>query len=330
MIFKYPVYLLLIFPLVLWFWKQKSKPSAVLFSSLQSFKSLGIKWPKVWRLLLKLLRFFILLLMVITLAQPQRVHQLNQRSVEGIDIVLAMDLSYSMMAEDIRPNRLEKASQTVADFVQKRDTDRLALVVFAGDALTRSPLTFDRQILTERLQGLKAGDAGDGTAIGAAIATGINRLKNSSAASKIIILLTDGENNAGYIDPINAAQLAQEMGIKIYSIGIGKEGGAAIPYIHPRLGKQYLKTSTGRLIRTRLDESLLMQIAKRTGGRYFRAKDSASLDAIYQDINELERSKIQTQAIRRVQDYFPTFLGLIFALLFIEQVLIRLVGVSLP
>ena len=241
--------------------------------------------------LLKMLRFIVIALLILTLAQPQLSQSRAQRFAEGIDILLALDVSESMRAEDFEgANRLQTAKTVIHDFLRHRENDRVGLVVFSGESFTLCPLTLDYPVLMGLLGDMTVSMGGqlqDGTAIGDAMATAIHRLRASQAKTQIVILLTDGENNAGTIDPGTAATLAQSFGIKVYTIGMGKEGGALIPYEDTTFGKRY------REVLTYLDEDTLRQIASITGARYFRATDTQSLTRIYTEIDQFEKTKFE-------------------------------------
>ena len=228
---------------------------------------------------------------------------------EGIDIVLALDISGSMGAEDYKPrNRLYVAKTVISDFIQERTNDRIGMVVFAGRSFTQCPLTLDYDVLLGLLDQVEIGLTEDGTAIGMGIANSVNRLRQSSAESKVVILLTDGVNNTGAIDPVTAAKAAKALGIKIYSIGIGKEEGAPIPVDDPVLGRTYARNRDGSLALTEIDEETLQQVARITGGFYFKATDAEMLSHIYQRIDALERTEMKVIAYSRYTELFGYFL----------------------
>lgn len=238
--------------------------------------------------ILKVLRFVILALLVITLARPQLSQSREHQSAKGIDILLVLDISESMRAEDFEgANRIQTAKSVVNDFLTHRENDRIGLVVFAGESFTLCPLTLDYSALVELLGDVEIGQLEDGTAIGEALTTATQRLRASASKTKIVILLTDGENNAGSINPGAAAALAHADGIKVYTIGMGKAGGARIPYADITFGKRY------REVLTYLDEDTLKQIARTTGGRYFRATDTQSLKQIYAEIDRFEKTQFE-------------------------------------
>ncbi len=237
---------------------------------------------------LRVLRFIILALLIVTLARPQLSQSHAYRLAEGIDILLVLDISESMRAEDFEgANRIQTAKSVINNFLVHRENDRIGLVVFAGESFTLCPLTLDYPVLVELLSDVKLGQLEDGTAIGDALATATHRLRVSQSKTKIVILLTDGENNAGSIAPETAASLAESFGIKVYTIGMGKEGGARIPYADTTFGKRY------REVLTYLDENTLKLIASTTGGSYFRATDGQSLKQVYTEIDRFEKTKFE-------------------------------------
>lgn len=239
--------------------------------------------------ILRITRFIVLALLIVTLARPQLSQSREHKFTEGIDILLVLDLSESMRAEDFEgSNRIQTAKSVVNDFLTHRQNDRIGFVVFAGESFTLCPLTSDYSVLAELLRDVEIGQLKDGTAIGDALATATHRLRTSESKTKIVILLTDGENNAGSIEPGTAASFAQSFEIKVYTIGMGKEGGARIPYADTTFGKRY------REVLTYLDEDTLKWIANITGGRYFRATDTQSLKQIYAEIDRFEKTKFET------------------------------------
>ena len=239
--------------------------------------------------LLRVLRFIVLSLLIITLARPQLSQSREHSIAQGIDILLVLDISESMRAEDFAgANRIQTAKSVIKAFLAHRENDRIGLVIFAGESFTLCPLTLDYAVLAELLSDVEIGQLEDGTAIGDALATATHRLRASASKTKIVILLTDGENNAGSITPETAAVLAASDGIKVYTIGMGKEGGARIPYADTTFGKRY------REVLTYLDEGTLKQIANATGGSYFRATDTQSLQQIYAEIDRFEKTKFET------------------------------------
>lgn len=246
-----------------------------------------------------LLRILAICLLIIALARPQSHLEEENVSSEGIDIVMVMDVSSSMLARDFEPNRLVAAKEVAAEFVNGRPNDRIGLVVFAGESFTQCPITTDHMVLLNLLKDIKDGMIEDGTAIGMGLATAVNRLKESETKSKVVILLTDGVNNSGFIDPITATDAAMQFGVRVYTIGVGTKGMAPYPF-------QYGNRIVYKDVEVRIDEKLLAEIAKLTGGQYFRATDNESLETIYKEIDTLEKSKIQVATISRDQEeFFP-------------------------
>ncbi|MFC1754755.1 VWA domain-containing protein [Thermoproteota archaeon] len=331
--FANPEFLLLLIVLAAFAFWQRRKPyfSTVTFSDISTVKTLANPWLRWIRNAFFVLRYGCLILIIITLARPQGVSFERNVVTEGVDILLALDVSGSMRAEDFKPeNRLSVAKKTIEAFVQKRQSDRIGLVVFGADAYTVCPLTLDYGILLNFLTSIKIDMAGDGTAIGMAIATALNRLKTSESKSKIIVLLTDGENNMGEIDPVSAADLAKKMGVKVYTIGVGKQGGAPIPIEDPVYGKVYARAPDGQLILTLLDEATLQAIAQRTNGQYFRATDEKALADIYEIIDRLEKTKIKTKQFFVFTEHFYVLLWVIFCLIVLEWIVYKLVFVMVP
>jgi len=250
-------------------------------------------------------------LLIIAIARPQSTTKRQNVSIEGIDIVLGLDISGSMLAQDLKPDRLEAAKNVSLDFFTGRPNDRIGLVVFAGEAFTQCPLTTDHVIIEDMLDDIKSGMIQDGTAIGDGLATAINRLKESQAISKVIILLTDGQNNAGSIAPLSAAEIAKIYGIRIYTIGVGTKGFAPYPVQTP-FGIQYQN------MEVKIDEELLQKVANMTDGKYFRATDNTRLKEVYQEIDRLEKSKIDVTEFRKKHEEFLNLVIFAFILLALE------------
>ena len=244
---------------------------------------------------------------LLALARPQRQFVERNQEAEGIDIVLAMDVSTSMLALDFEPDRLEASKAVAQTFLADRPFDRFGLVVFAGEAFAQSPLTLDHAMVGAMLAELQTGQLDDGTAIGMGLASAINRLRDSDAPSKVVILLTDGDNNAGEIDPRRAAELAAEFGIRVYTIGVGSNGQALSPV------RGWDQAVCMQYVRVRIDEALLREVAAETGGRYFRATDNESLAAIYAEIDRLEKRPVTVNVSRRFEDLFAPLLGVALA-----------------
>ncbi|MCF8277604.1 MAG: VWA domain-containing protein [Flavobacteriales bacterium] len=261
------------------------------------------------------LRMLAISLIIVVLARPQSTSSWQDVTTEGIDIVMALDISGSMLAEDFKPNRLEAAKKVAKTFIGSRPNDRLGLVVFAGESFTQCPLTTDHSVILNLFNDVKSGMLQDGTAIGMGLGTSIKRLKDSEAISKVVILLTDGDNNSGSIAPGTAAEIAKEFGIRVYTIGVGTRGTAPYPQVDP----------FGRTVYTdmevKINEELLTRIAEMTGGKYFRATDNASLEEVYTEIDELEKSKIDVTEYRKRKEEFLPFAIVALLLLGIEVLL---------
>lgn len=270
------------------------------------------------------LRLLAIVAMVIALARPVVVHHESETTTEGVDIVLAMDISGSMLARDFTPDRLSAAKRLATEFVAERTGDRLSVVAFAGEAFTQCPLTADQAAVGTMLSRLRSGVVEDGTAIGNGLATAINRLRESSAKSKVVVLLTDGVNNRGQISPIMAAEIARDLGIKVYTIGVGSRDKAPMPAIDP-FGNQ-----TFVMADVEIDEELLRNIASTTSGRYFRANDNEALRNIYQQINELEKSEVQVTHYTSYDELFGRWLLLALLLLALEFIVARVILNRLP
>lgn len=313
-------FFLLAIPLLfgIWYWWRYNKIFPELkLSSLESFKSLGSSILGKTKSLIPAIRALAFSLIVIALARPQSSLKEENISTEGIDIVLTMDISGSMKARDLQPDRLEAAKQVAIDFVSGRPTDRIGLVVFAGESFTQCPLTTDHAMLKKLISEMKEGLVEDGTAIGMGLATAANRLNESEAKSKVIILVTDGENNAGFIDPLTATDIAVQYGLRVYTIGAGTIGMAPYPF---QMGGRTIYQN----VEVKIDEDLLKNIADQTGGKYFRATDNKSLKKIFNEIDTLEKSKIKIASIQRVSEEFhPFVIGAMILLLF--EILLRYV-----
>ena len=307
--------LLLLLPLFIW-WEIKRSgrtQATVMVSSVRAFRR-----TRSWKTTLRPLPFIFRLLayscLVIALARPQTRNDEQLVNGEGIDIVLCLDISGSMLAQDFTPNRMEAAKNVAAEFIDNRPTDRIGLVILSGESFTMCPLTTDRNMLKAQLVQVHSGLLEDGTAIGSGLATGVDRLRNSPSKSKVIILLTDGENNGGLIDPNTAKEIAKEVGVRVYTIGMGTEGYAPVPVQTP--GGVIMQRE-----KVNIDEKLLTQIANETGGHYYRAKDNESLRDIYSEIDRLEKSKIEVTTLHRFTEEFFPFALLAAAFLFLELVL---------
>ncbi len=292
----------------------------------KQYANLNIPNTKVWSNyksvrgsllpLLPILRFFSMAFILIALARPQSTSTDEKITSYGIDMVISIDVSSSMLAQDFEPDRLEAAKDVASDFISKRPSDRIGLVIFGGESFTQVPITTDHKIVQSQLKKIKNGLLVDGTAIGMGIGTAINRLKDSEAESKVIILMTDGVNNAGLIDPITAAEAAVQYDVKVYTIGIGTKGEAYMPaYLLPDGTMKY------EYLPVEIDEALLIEIAKSTGGKYYRATDKKSLENIYSEIDELEKTEIESSQTVKVKELFYIFAALAILFLFLEQFL---------
>ncbi|MDA0682355.1 MAG: VWA domain-containing protein [Bacteroidetes bacterium] len=315
---------LLIIPIAILIWyilKYKFVSSTILFSDTHSI-SKTITLKQRLRHLPYLLKIIATALLIIAIARPQSTANWEESTTEGIDIVLAMDISGSMLARDLKPDRLEASKDVAMDFISKRKNDRVGLVIFAGESFTQCPLTTDHNVLLNLFKDVKSGMVEDGTAIGMGLATAVNRLKDSKAISKVIILLTDGVNNSGMVPPLTAAEIAQKFGIRVYTIGVGTEGFAPYPFQTP-FGIQYQD------VEVKIDEKSLQDIAILTDGKYFRATNNNSLKEIYKDIDALEKSKIEvTEFHKRSEEFLPfalwalglLFLGFILQITYLKQI----------
>jgi Ca-activated chloride channel homolog len=319
MTFNNPEYLfllLLLVPMIFWYVKEMHKSDASLqISSHRSLLTLAkSKRLKMMHLPFGL-RSLAVALLIIALARPQASNSWRTESTEGIDIMLALDISGTMLAEDLKPNRLEASKDVASEFILSRPNDNIGLVVFAGESFTQCPLTTDHAVLVNLFKGIEYGIIEDGTAIGLGLANAVNRIKDSKAKSKVIILLTDGSNNRGDIAPITAAEIAKTFGIRIYAIGVGSYGKVSIPVPTP-MGVQY------QLMDSEFDEKSLQEIAAMTGGNYFRATNNDKLRSIYQEIDKLEKTKINVKEYSKKNEEY--YLFALAALLFlILEVILR-------
>ena len=307
-------WLLLALPLaILWYaLTRKEQIASVKLSSTKAF--IGSSWLTKLKPLLLALRLLALAAVITALARPQ-IEDISTRTktTKGIDIVMAIDVSSSMLARDLKPNRLAALKEVAADFIEKRPNDRIGLVAYAGESYTKTPITSDKGIVQRALSDIIYGQLEDGTAIGMGLATSVNRLKESKAISKVIILLTDGVNNSGFIEPQTAADLAVEYDIKTYTIGLGTNGNALTPIAYKRDGSfQY------GMRQVEIDEKLLKEIAEVTGGKYFRATDNEKLEEIYNEINKLEKTEIEEFKYYKYEEKFRSWVFLAGVLLLME------------
>jgi Ca-activated chloride channel family protein len=290
--------------LVFWYLRRSDEETSDLrYSTLGPFAGLRPSLKERLHPLPFILRLAVIAVLIVALARPQTSASAENVYTEGIDIVLLLDISGSMLAEDFTPNRIEAAKAVAQDFIDGREHDRIGLVIFAGQSFTQCPMTLDYHVLKNLLRQVKPGMVEDGTAIGMAIAQGVNRLKDSKAKSKVMILLTDGVNNRGEIDPITAAQIAQTYGIRIYTIGVGTIGTAPYPVQTP-FGIRYQNMPVD------VDEKTLQTIASMTDGQYFRATNNRALRQIYSEIDKLEKTKIEVKQYRSYTDLYPLWAGL--------------------
>lgn len=319
MVFANPTYLyllLLLIPMIGWYiWKLRKSQASLQISSSEAFDAPeASSWKVYLRHVPFVLRMAAVAVLIIILARPQSTNSWQNTSTEGIDIVMAMDISSSMLAQDLKPNRLEASKDVAASFINGRPNDNIGLVVFAAESFTQCPLTTDHTVLLNLFKDIQPGIIQDGTAIGLGLANAVSRIKDSQAKSKVIILLTDGVNNAGEIAPVTAAEIAKTFGIRVYSIGVGTQGTAPYPF-QTAFGVQYQD------IPVEIDEPTLKQIAATTGGQYFRATDNASLKEIYSEIDKMEKTKISVQQYSKKQEEYKNWALLLFALLLVEILL---------
>lgn len=302
-------------PLALEWWRARRRRTGLRFSSVAPVKEAP---PTIWsriRGLPVLLRTGVLVLGILALARPQDRNVVQERYAEGVDIMLVLDTSTSMRAQDFTPNRFEAARDVAAEFIRGRVSDRLGLIVFAAKAYTQTPLTLDYDFLLRMLDEVEVGVIEDGTAIGTAIAMAVNRLKNSTAESKVLILLTDGQNNRGEIDPVTASDVAKAIGVRIYSIGVGAYGEAPFLFDDPFGGQRR------RMVPVEIDEDMLTAVAEKTGGRYFRATNKQALRDIYAEIGELETTELEERIYTDYKERYAAFLWPAFGLLLLEVLL---------
>ncbi len=305
-------------------WARGGRKSSIRFPAVDTVRASGEGVSRWLPQVPTALRVLALMAFIVALARPQTGSTTENVTTEGIDIVMAMDVSSSMYAEDLEPNRIEAAKLVGSAFVGGRGNDRIGLVAFAGQAFTQAPLTLDHGVVQGLMAELAVGMIEDGTALGMGLATAVKRLQASDAASKVVILLTDGRNNAGAIGPATAAQMAEALEVRVYTIGVGTRGTARVPFDDPLRGRQYAQ------VRVDIDEATLEGIAERTGGRFFRATDNESLSAIYAEIDELERSEISVENYTQYTERFPMVLGVGLLLLVLEAVLSQTVLRTLP
>ena len=314
-----------VIPAMVWwqYFAKKKQPPTVIISDLQAIKSITSWKEKVYPWL-PILQIVSTTLFIIAMARPQLSLKEEKVKAEGIDIMMVMDVSSSMLSRDFDPDRLEVSKLVATEFVEKRVHDRIGLVVFSGEAFTQCPLTTDHKIITDFLSNLQVGMLEDGTAIGMGLATAVNRLKDSEAKSKIIILLTDGVNNSGLIDPMTALEIAKAYKARVYTIGVGTQGQANYP-VTDQFGRTVMQQMP-----VQIDETLLKQISTETGGKYFRATDNNSLRNIYQEIDKLEKVKIDINTYKRYTELFFMYAAIGLLALLLELILQHTYFKSLP
>jgi Ca-activated chloride channel homolog len=303
--------------LAFWFFYTAQKNSATL--TLSSTRGFAVQKSLIAQLkpVLYLLRLLALSLLFVALARPRNVSVSKRtKTNKGIDIVMAIDVSGSMLAKDLKPNRLEALKKVASDFVSRRPNDRIGIVVYAGESFTQTPITSDKGIVNRTIDAIQYGQIEDGTAIGMGLGSSINRLKDSKAKSKVIILLTDGVNTAGFIDPRTATELAKELKIKVYTIAIGTNGMAPFPYAKDHRGNLLFRNQ-----KVEIDEALLKYIAKETSGKYFRATNNSKLKAVYDEINKLEKTKIEEFKYYNYKEQYRQFVLVAIGLLLLEFLL---------
>ena len=316
-------FLLIIPALLAWYvLTGRRKPAAMRFSSLQGVSGVRNTWRSVMVHVLFGLRMVALTTGIIALSRPQLLDHEEKRETKGIDIVIAIDVSASMLARDFKPDRLEAAKAVAKEFIGDRPNDRIGIVVFAGEAFAQCPLTTDHQVLTQLMDEVRTGVLEDGTAIGSGLGTAVNRLKDSKSTSKVVILLTDGVNNRGELDPRTAAMLAAQNGIRVHTIGVGTTGKAYAP-TGITAGGRYVFD----YVDVEIDEALLNEVSSETGGRYYRATDNESLRSIYDEIDNLEKSIVAVSTLPKAFDLFPWLvmaaLGLVVVELFVRYGVVR-------
>ena len=317
--FANPKLLYLLFLLVpltgLYLWRQRDAFANIQFSNLKPFENLRGNYRHLLRHLVFLLRMLVIALVILVLARPQSTNRWQNVTTEGIDIMIALDISSSMLARDLQPNRLEASKNVAIEFISGRENDRMGLVVYSGESFTQCPLTTDHAVLINLFKDIHSGMIEDGTAIGMGLANAVSRLKDSKAKSKVIILLTDGVNNRGAIAPLTAAEIAKTFGIRVYTIGVGTQGMAPVPVQTP-YGTRYQNA------KVEIDEKTLKEIAQETDGRYFRATDNEKLREIYHEIDQMEKTKVDVKQYSKKEEEYMRF-GLLATGLFLLEILVR-------
>lgn len=316
--------LFLLIPVIFWYvLKNKTGRAGMRISALEGFENAPYTYKHYLQHIIFGFRVLAVALLIITLARPQSVDKWEDISTEGIDIVMSMDISSSMLARDFKPDRLEASKELATEFISGRNDDRIGLVVFSGESFTQCPLTTDHAVVINMMRDIETGMIEDGTAIGMGLATAVNRLKDSKAKSKVIILMTDGVNNMGDISPVTAADIAKTFNIRVYTIGVGSRGMAPYP-VQTQYGLQY------RDMKVEIDEEVLQDIAEITNGKYFRATDNNQLKLIYREIDKLEKSKIDVKEFRKKSEEYLILVIIAGVFLFIEVLVRNTLLRSLP
>lgn len=326
--FAHPAFfgLLALIPVMIYWYiaRQQRRQAAMEMSSLQGLKGLPVSWKVTMRPVLLVLRILAFTALVVALARPQTSNTSESIDSEGIDIVLAIDISGSMLAQDLQPDRLEAARKVATNFVDSRISDRIGLVIFSGESFTQCPITTDHGVLKNQIALIKSGMLQDGTAIGMGLATSVDRLRTSKAKSKVIILLTDGVNNTGLIDPLTALEISKAFKIRVYTIGVGTIGKAPFPMTMPDGSIQM------QMQDVQLDEPLMKKISAETGGKYFRATNNKELENVYGEIDKMEKTKVEITSYRRFAEHFFPLAMLALACMLLEVVLRYTAFRSLP
>ncbi|MBV7533686.1 VWA domain-containing protein [Chitinophaga sp. sic0106] len=326
--FAHPAFfwLLLLVPVMVYWYisRRKKQQGVMMLSSLQGLKGFPVSWKVRFRPLLLVLRLLAFGALVTALARPQTSNTSENIDSEGIDIVMAIDISGSMLAQDLQPNRLEAAKNVAMEFVDKRISDRIGLVVFSGESFTQCPITTDHGVLKSQIMQVKSGMLQDGTAIGMGLATSVDRLRGSNAKSKVIILLTDGVNNTGLVDPLTALEIAKAFKIRVYTIGVGTIGKAPFPMPMPDGSVQTVMQDV------QIDEPLMKKISKETGGQYFRATNTNDLKHVYDEIDQMEKTKVEITSYKKFAEHFFLLAFIALACILLEVVLRYTLFRSLP
>jgi Ca-activated chloride channel family protein len=316
--------LLLLLPAVIWYVFKRRSVSAIQISTIAPLEGLPVPFKQVLSHILYGFKLLAIALLIIVLARPQSSNSWENVSTQGIDIIMAIDVSGSMLAQDLKPDRLEASKDVGIEFISGRSNDRIGLVVFSAESFTQCPLTTDHAVLINLFKDVKSGIIEDGTAIGVGLANAVKRLKDSDALSKVVILLTDGVNNSGVIDPVTAGELAKTFGIRVYTIGVGTRGNAPYPMLD-MFGRTHMMQ-----VPVEIDEGVLQQIADITGGKYFRAFDNNKLKQIYSEIDRMEKSKINVKEFSRKNEEYLPFALTAFIILLLEFILRKTIIRSLP